>query len=183
MNNRIYVFPKSATSYELANEIGKTIISYSIDENFSQLLVLYSNEMDWKRVNSTSQLFVLYKITEEDYTDDFGKKLKRYYAIKLVIYHNIKKKIPKSFAARFFSVKQSDGTLIYHGILPNMKDDQLEIISLNNQIKTEGYEDFKDLKNCLGVATIDGKESCLKSNSRNKIAIIFKNRVVVMDIF
>uniref|UniRef100_A0A0N5B1S0 RING-type domain-containing protein n=1 Tax=Strongyloides papillosus TaxID=174720 RepID=A0A0N5B1S0_STREA len=183
MNNRIYVFQKSGTSFELTSEIGKTIISYSIDEDFSRLIILYSNEMDEKRKNSTSQSFVLYKIIEEDYTDNFDRELKKYYAINLMINHSIERKIPKSFRTRFFAVKQTDGTLIYHGILPNIKSDQLEIISLNNQIKNEGYEYFKDVKNCLGIIFIDGKEFCYKSNSRNKVAIIFKNKFVLMDIF
>uniref|UniRef100_A0A0N5C2F8 RING-type domain-containing protein n=1 Tax=Strongyloides papillosus TaxID=174720 RepID=A0A0N5C2F8_STREA len=183
MNNRIYVFPESATSYELASEIGRTIVSYSIDEDFNRLLVLYSNEMDGKRKNSTSQSFVLYKIIEEDYTDNFGKELKKYYAINLMINHNIERNIPNSFTPRFFSVKQSDKTLLYHGILPNTKYDQLEIISLNKQIKSEGYEDFKNIKNCLGITFVDEEEFCIQRNTRKKIAIIFKNKVVVMDIF
>uniref|UniRef100_A0A0N5C2F6 RING-type domain-containing protein n=1 Tax=Strongyloides papillosus TaxID=174720 RepID=A0A0N5C2F6_STREA len=183
MNNRIYVFPKDAPSYELASQTGKTIISYSFNEDFNRLLVLYSNEMDWKRKNSTSQTFVLYKIIEEDYTNNFGKTLKKYYAINLVINYSIEKKIPISFIANLFAVEQSDGTSLYHGILPNIKENQLEIISLHDQIKSKGYEDFKDIKNCLGITFVDGEDLWTQRDSRKKVVIIFKNKVVVMDIF
>uniref|UniRef100_A0A0N5C2F5 RING-type domain-containing protein n=1 Tax=Strongyloides papillosus TaxID=174720 RepID=A0A0N5C2F5_STREA len=159
MNNRIYVFQKSGTSYELVSEIGKKIISYSIDEDFNRLLVLYSNEMDKKRKNSTSQSFVFYEIIEIDYTDNFGKKFKKYYAINLIINNSIESKIPKSFIAKLFAAEQSDGTFLYHCILPNMKD----------------------IKNCLGITFVDGKEFCIQRNSRNKIAKIFKNKVIVTD--
>uniref|UniRef100_A0A0K0FC05 RING-type domain-containing protein n=1 Tax=Strongyloides venezuelensis TaxID=75913 RepID=A0A0K0FC05_STRVS len=159
MNNRIYVFQKSGTSYELASEIGKKIISYSFDEDFTRLLVLYSNEMDEKRKNSVSQSFVFYEIIEIDYTDNFDKKFKKHYAINLIINNSIQSKIPKSFITQLFAAEQSDGTFLYHCILPNMKD----------------------IKNCLGITFVDGEEFCMQRNSRNKIAKIFKNKVVVTD--
>uniref|UniRef100_A0A0N5B1S1 RING-type domain-containing protein n=1 Tax=Strongyloides papillosus TaxID=174720 RepID=A0A0N5B1S1_STREA len=180
MNNRIYVFEKNGTSYELASQVDKTIISYSIDPKFYILIVLYSNESNLTQEHSTSQLFVKYKII-------YDKEPQKYYTKKMRIIQNIGDEIPKSIMPSFFAIKNSKRPLVYHGIFTNIENNKLEIISLNNSRKCEGFkcvgdENLEDTPNCLGVTFVDRKKFFFKSNSIRTIAVIFKNKVVVMDI-
>uniref|UniRef100_A0A0N5BCE4 RING-type domain-containing protein n=1 Tax=Strongyloides papillosus TaxID=174720 RepID=A0A0N5BCE4_STREA len=175
MNDRIYMFEKDGTSYELASEDDKTIVSYSIDPKFRVLIVLYSNESNSIQEHSTSQSFAKYKII-------YDSELQRYYAEKIRIVQNIGDEIPKSFMPSLFAIKNSNKPLIYHGIFPNIGNNNLEIISLNNTRKCVGYENLKDTSNCLGVTFVGRENFCFKNNSKRKIAIILQNRIVIMDI-
>uniref|UniRef100_A0A0K0FNW8 RING-type domain-containing protein n=1 Tax=Strongyloides venezuelensis TaxID=75913 RepID=A0A0K0FNW8_STRVS len=175
MNDKIYIFKKNSTFYELASETDKTIVSYSIDPKFFVLNVLYSNKSNLVQDHSTSQSFTRYKII-------YDNGVQKYCAEKMINVQNIINEIPKSFISSLFAIENSNGPLMYHGIFANIRNNNIEIIYLNNSKKCVGYENFKDISNCLGVTFVGRKKFFFKSNSIRTIAIIFKNKVVVMDI-
>lgn len=182
VNNSIYVFEKYENSYALYHDVDKEIIGFTVDLS-TNMLVVFCNEdeiIDGKRIRS--HFYVLCKIKEV--MSRRGKRLTRNKydtsVIEIIKINNNYLEVFENMEVMFIKGDERFGI---YSFLPNIKNNVLEAINIQNGIKCLSVEELENSSKCRGVLCINEPIMLSPTFFKAKIAVIFTDKLVVLDFY
>uniref|UniRef100_A0A0K0DVV6 RING-type domain-containing protein n=1 Tax=Strongyloides stercoralis TaxID=6248 RepID=A0A0K0DVV6_STRER len=164
---KIYVFEENEQSYTLCSDY-----------------VFHSKENEYGEYISTTQSYVLRRITQTLFKDKVDSSKYIYSAFTRKMVPNKDGKFPVPLYSNLIVEDIDDENIYECSLIPNIKTQALEIIHITTTPQIVGKEAFENMENCLGVNFINKPKWLLESQLlKLQTAVIFKNTFSIFDIY